>query len=225
MTNAPGETIPKTVSQRLSLYLRVLQELAREEIETVSSQALALRLEIQAAQVRKDLAYFGHFGSPGVGYRVEHLISQVKRILGTDRGWDVALVGAGRLGSALVRYGGFAEQGFRITAVFDADIERHGTQVDSLTVEPMSALPGALRDRGISLAIVAVPAAFAQSVADELVAAGIKGILNFAPLRLSLPESVSLVAVDLAVQLEQLSYMTSLRQSEPETQTPARPTP
>lgn len=206
---AAGEAIPKTVSRRLSRYLRALQGLAAEGSATTSSQALAERLEISAAQVRKDLAYFGQFGQPGVGYRVAHLIGQVRRILGTDRRWPVALVGLGRLGQALLRYPGFAPQGFHIEIVVEADPALIGGLVEGRRVIAWEQAEGELRRRGIALAILAVPAASAQEAALALAAAGVRGLLNFAPRRLQLPPGLTLIEVDLAVKLEQLSYALS----------------
>lgn len=199
--------IPKTVSQRLSRYLRVLQELSRRGQDTISSQALGRKLDLSAAQVRKDLAYFGQFGSPGVGYEVQHLTAQVKRILGTDRAWNVALIGAGRLGNALLRYQGFEEQGFRIVGVFDRAQELIGQEIGELKILDLESFPELVKEQNIELAILAVPATEAQAVADFLTPHGLKGILNFAPVRLNLPETIQRVEVDLAVQLQQLSYL------------------
>lgn len=204
----PG-SIPKTVSQRLSQYLRILEECLQRGIGTISSQKLADRLELTAAQVRKDFAYFGQFGFPGVGYKVEHLIEQIRRILGTDQGWSVALIGVGRLGTALLRYRGFEKQGFRIEAIFDKNPRRIGRKVEGIKIHNLDDYEEVSRDLGLSMAILAVPVQEAQAVADRLVRAGVLGLLNFAPIRLQLPETVSLVEVDLAVQLEQLSFLVS----------------
>lgn len=202
-------SIPKTVSQRLSQYLRILEDCLQRDIGTISSKKLADRLELTAAQVRKDLAYFGQFGFPGVGYKVEHLIAQIRRILGTDRGWSVALIGVGRLGTALLRYRGFEKQGFQIKAIFDKNPRRIGRQVEGIEIHDLEDYDAVSRELGLSMAILAVPAQEAQAVVDRLVKAGVLGVLNFAPIRLQLPETVSLIEVDLAVQLEQLSFLVS----------------
>jgi redox-sensing transcriptional repressor len=158
------------------------------------------------AQVRKDLAYFGQFGYPGIGYRCAELIHAIKQILGTNQPWPVAMVGAGNLGRALLRYKGFVEQGFRIAAVFDNDPAKAGQVLEGSVIEPIERLGEVVRDAGIRLAILAVPAPAAQEVADQLVAAGIDGILNFAPVTIGLPDTISTVGVDLAIELEQLSF-------------------
>ena len=206
--NGPG-AIPKTVSQRLSQYLRILEDCLQKDIGTISSQKLANRLELTAAQVRKDLAYFGQFGFPGVGYKVEHLIGQIRRILGTDQGWAVALIGIGRLGTALLRYRGFEKQGFQIAAIFDKNPRRIGRKVEGMKIHHLDDYEDVARELGLSMAILAVPVQEAQAVADRLIKVGVRGLLNFAPTRLQLPETVSLVEVDLAVQLEQLSFLVS----------------
>ena len=162
------------------------------------------------AQVRKDLAYFGQFGHPGIGYRVEELIAQLRKILGTDKVWSVALVGAGNLGRALVAYRGFLRKGFRLAAIFDADDKKVGQEFGDLKVAAMEILPALAAGHNIRLAIMTVPAEAAQAVADKLVAAGIRGILNFAPVSITVPAEVSVQSVDLAVQLEQLSFKMSL---------------
>jgi len=202
-------SIPKTVSQRLSQYLRVLQDLQRAGEETVSSRSLAARLELTAAQVRKDLTYFGQFGLPGVGYRVVGLIGEVRRILGTDRTWSVALIGAGNLGSALARYQGFAEQGFAVRAIFDCSVALVGRDLAGHSIRHMDEFEATVTDEGLDFVVLAVPIEVAQDVCDLVVGAGIRGILNFAPLRLQVPTGVHLIAVDLAIQLEQLSFLAS----------------
>ncbi len=197
---------PKAVISRLSLYLRELQHLVRDGKETVSSTALGQVLGFSDAQVRKDLTTFGQFGYPGVGYRCEELIDEIKRILGTDREWPVVLIGVGNLGRALLGYKGFDDQGFRIAAAFDIDETRIGSSIEGIHVYRFDELPDFIQSRSINMAIIAVPALQAQSVADQLVAAGITGMLNFAPVTLAVPESVSVIGVDLAIELEQLSF-------------------
>lgn len=199
-------TVPKAVVSRLSLYLRELQQIQRDVSPTTSSTELGNRLGFTNAQVRKDLAYFGQFGYPGIGYRCDELISAIKGILGTNHAWPIALVGLGNLGRALLGYRGFTQQGFHIVAVFDNDSQKIGQQVDGIPIYALNKLSELVVQQGIRLAVLAVPAPSAQTVAEEIVAAGIEGILNFAPVTLSLPKQIHTVGVDLAIQLEQLSF-------------------
>lgn len=199
-------SVPKAVVSRLSLYLRQLQQEVRDGQATISSKELGRLLGFTDAQVRKDLAYFGHFGYPGIGYRCDELIAQVKKILGTDQQWPVALVGVGNLGRALLGYKGFAQRGFRIVAAFDADPEAIGKDIDGIPVYHLDSLPEVARDNRIRLGMIAVPGPSAQAVADRLTAVGVDGILNFAPVTITLPEGVSQVGVDLAIELEQLTF-------------------
>jgi redox-sensing transcriptional repressor len=173
----------------------------------INSQELAEALGITAAQVRKDLATLGSLGHPGIGYRPQELAGAIRRILGLDRTWSVVLVGVGNLGRALLRYGGFRQQGFHFAAIFDTDPSKIGQQVEGLQVLSMDELTGTVARLGAQLGVITVPASAAQSVAEQLVAAGIRGILNFAPVVLRVPPTVSLVSVDLTVQLEQLAYL------------------
>lgn len=196
---------------RLSLYLRRLEALEAEGVETVSSAQLAQHLGITDAQVRKDLAALGHLGYPGVGYYPRELIGVLRETLGLESQWPVVLIGAGNLARALLKYRGFAQRGFHITAVFDADPAKVGEAIDQWTVEPMDRLTERIAAHQAQLAILAVPAAAAQAVADALVECGIKGILNFAPTVLRVPPGVHVVAVDLAMQLEQLAYLVRSR--------------
>lgn len=204
-------SVPKVVVSRLSLYLRELQHLVRDGRATTSSNQLGQLLGFTDAQVRKDLAYFGHFGHPGVGYRCEELISEIRRILGTDREWIVTMVGVGNLGRALLRYKGFAAQGFRIVAAFDADPRVVGSSIEGIAVYSLERLPQIVRQYQIQIGLVTVPAPAAQQVADQLVAAGIAGIVNFAPVTLSLPPEVNVVGVDLATELEQIAFSVANR--------------
>ena len=196
--------------RRLSLYLRQLESFKKKDRRTISSKQLGESLNLTDAQVRKDFAYFGQFGHPGIGYRVDDLIAQVKRILGTDRTWNVLLVGAGNLGRALLAYRGFEQKGFRVAAVFDADPNKVGKKHGSFVVQPMEDLADTVQKQSIKLALIAVPAEVAQDVADQLVSAGVRGLLNFAPVSITVPADVALNAVDLAVQLEQLSFQVSI---------------
>ncbi len=198
--------VPKAVVSRLSLYLRELHRLARDGKETISSTQLGKLLGCTAAQVRKDMANFGQFGYPGVGYRCAELVTAIKQIMGTHQPWSVALVGIGNLGQALLGYRGFTDQGFRIVAAFDLDPHLIGTDVQGIPVFAVDELASVIREQSIRLAILAVPSSAAQEMADELTKAGIEGILNFAPVTLSHPPSVHTVGVDLAIELEQLSF-------------------
>jgi redox-sensing transcriptional repressor len=192
--------------RRLSVYTRCLQQLEEDGVKTVSSQELAERFNLNSAQVRKDLAYFGEFGVRGIGYYVAGLKAELQKILGLDREWAVALVGFGNLGSALLHYKGFARQGFRIAAIFDDDPAKIGREVGSVRVLASRELGHEVKARGIQIAIVAVPPEAAQAVTDQLVEAGIKAILNFAPSRLRAPRDARLKHVDLSIELETLSF-------------------
>ncbi len=190
----------------MSLYLRELQHLIRDEKKTISSTKLGRLLGLKDAQVRKDLAYFGQFGYPGIGYRCEELVEEIRRILGTDRVWPTAMVGVGNLGQALLGYRGFRSQGFDVVAAFDVDERVVGTEIGGLKVYHLDELREIVQKKAIQLAILAVPADAAPVVAEVIVNSGINGVLNFAPVTLSLPKSVSVVGVDLAMELEQLAF-------------------
>lgn len=205
--------VPKAVVSRLSLYLRELQLLVRSGMETISSSELGGLFGFTDAQVRKDLAYFGQFGHPGVGYRCDDLIVAIRAILGTDLTWPVALVGVGNLGRALLGYRGFHRQGFRLVAAFDVDKNKVGGAIEDVPVYPLDNLHAIVREKRIRLGMITVPAAAAQSVADDLVAAGVEGVVNFAPVTIALPPSVSLVGVDLAIELEQITFAVVNRRS------------
>ena len=207
----PGEapsdaSVPKVVVGRLSLYLRELQRLEASGQQTISSGQLGTLLGFSDAQVRKDLGFFGQFGYPGVGYRCDELIRAMRDILGTNHRWPVVMVGVGNLGQALLGYRGFGRQNFAIEAAFDADPTKVGQTIQGIRVRHIDELSDLVQTTGIRLGMIVVPAAHAQSVADRLVAAGIEGIVNFAPVTLSLPPHVQVVAVDLAIELEQLSF-------------------
>jgi redox-sensing transcriptional repressor len=195
---------------RLSLYLRRLEGFLREGSAKVSSGQLGEALGITDAQVRKDLAYLGHLGHPGIGYPTRELIAAIRHTLGIDRQWSAVLVGVGNLARALLRYRGFQQQGFRIVALFDSDRSKVGQRVDGLEIRHPDDLPKVVAGTKAELALLTVPAEAAQTVADAVVAAGIRGILNFAPTVLRLPEGVSLVSVDLTVQLEQLAFFVQM---------------
>ncbi len=198
--------IPKAVIKRLSLYSRVLQELERLGVEKISSRELATRLGFNPAQVRKDLAYFGQFGVPGLGYYVADLRVNIKRILGTDRGLRIALAGVGNLGTALLSYNGFAQQGFNIVAAFDSDRRKVGAVKGDVTIHDTADLKKVIRDQSVEMAILAVPPDNAQDLCDTLIDAGISAILNFVPARLHVPDNVKVHYVDLSTEIESLSY-------------------
>jgi redox-sensing transcriptional repressor len=189
---------------RLSLYLRILREYTGGR--TVSSEELAAAAGTSAAQVRKDLSLFGTFGKRGLGYSVPELIGELRSILGLEREWSVALVGAGRIGQALFGYQDFRTQGFTIKAVFDSDPAKVGQRWNGTTVRPDVELERVLADEAIDIVIVAVPGSAAQTVVDRVVAAGVRAILNFAPSRIEVPAGVALKNVNMAVELEGLSY-------------------
>jgi redox-sensing transcriptional repressor len=196
---------PSTIG-RLSHYYRVLLEVEAEGRRTISSRRLAEREGITSAQVRKDLSCFGAFGRRGLGYDVTRLSREIRGILGLDRRWRVALVGAGHIGSALLAYQGFSARGFDIVAVFDRSPERVGTSVGGLKVRDISRLGAAEAADGFDLGVIAVPIQAAQEVCDLLVAAGVRGVLNFAPRKVFVPAGVTLRAVDLAVEFESISF-------------------
>jgi redox-sensing transcriptional repressor len=199
-------TVPKVVVSRLSLYLRELQRLQAAGQETISSSQLGTLLGFSDAQVRKDLGFFGQFGYPGVGYRCDELIRAMRDILGTNHPWPVAMVGVGNLGQALLGYRGFGRQNFSIVAAFDADSAKVGQTIQGITIQPLDELAETVQSRHIRLGMIVVPAPRAQEVADRLVAAGVEGIVNFAPVTLVLPPHIQVVSVDLAIELEQLSF-------------------
>lgn len=191
---------------RLSVYLRLLVEFEEGGIATISSDELARRAGTTAAQVRKDLSFFGTFGKRGLGYSVPELVSELRSILGLERSWRVALVGAGKIGQALYGYQDFRRQGFHIAAVFDADPRKVGERWDGIEIRSERELERALREEGIDIAIIAVPAGAAQGIVDRVVRAGVRAILNFAPARLQVPAGVALKNVNMAVEMEGLSY-------------------
>jgi len=208
------DQVSELTTNRLSVYLRCLNELDSAGAQTISSQALAEQFHLNAAQIRKDLAYFGEFGVRGVGYYIKELRRHLRQILGLDRHLRVVIMGAGNLGLALADYPGFRQEGFEITALFDAANEKIGHEsrggVPILDIKDLKRT--ARRDR-LDIAVIAVPAPHAQPVVDLVVAAGIKAILNFSPGALKVPEEVKLKSVDLTVSLESLSFF--LAQSEP----------
>jgi len=200
--------IPEKTVTRLSIYLRCLEELEADGVASVSSRQLAERFGLNSAQVRKDLAYFGQFGVRGLGYYIAELKHNLERILGLKQDWEVALVGVGNLGSALIAYKGFQARGFKIGLAFDADPAKMGQVVSDVQITEIAKLVQTVRRKKVKIAVVAVPAGAAQSVADLLVEAGVTAILNFAPAQLTVPEGVKVQNVDLSVLLKTLSYHT-----------------
>ena len=198
--------IPRKAIYRLSLYYRILERLHQNRIETVSSDALAKAAGVKPTQLRKDLTYFGQFGTRGLGYKVKSLLTQLSSVLRTTRFQPVILVGAGNLGSALLRYDGFAKEGFEIVAAFDLRPEGAKSGLAKQKVLPVSELKRFVIENGVKLAILAVPGVAAQEVTNQLVDAGIQAILNFSPLILQVPPNVVVNNVNLAIELENLSY-------------------
>ena len=201
--------IPERAITRLSIYLTCLEELLADGTLAVSSQQLAERFGLNSAQVRKDLAYFGQFGVRGLGYYTGELKGNLERILGLNQQWEVALVGLGNLGSALLNYRGFRQRGFRLAAAFDNDPSKVGMRIGRVPVFDVERIVPVLKRRRIKMAVIAVPAAAAQAVTDQLVAAGVNAILNFAPTQLSVPKRVKVQNVDLSVMLKTLSFYTA----------------
>lgn len=198
--------IPASTIRRLSHYLRSLEDLGREGGETVSSEELANRGQTTAAQVRKDLSHFGSFGKRGLGYRIDELRERLRQILGVDRVWKVALVGAGRIGSALFEYPAFESRGYECVAIVDSDPQKIGARWGELTVQAPDEIERLVAELGVELVILAVPAQAAQDIATRVVRGGVKGILNFAPIRLKVPPTVPVEDVNLVMQLEALSF-------------------
>lgn len=198
--------IADSTVRRLSLYLRFLEEFEEQGIETVSSEALAARGGTTSAQVRKDLSFFGSFGKRGLGYSVAELVQKLRDILGLGRTYRVAMVGAGKIGSALVQYRGFLQRGFEIVSIFDTDPTKIGKAWNGLTVRDVKEMDEQIRRHPVDIAVVVTPADVAQAVTDRCVALGIKAVLNFAPVQLSVPEDVVVKTVNLALELETLSY-------------------
>jgi redox-sensing transcriptional repressor len=202
----PRRRIPEATVARLPVYLRSLIEVDGDGQATISSERLAEMAGVNAAKVRKDLSYLGSYGTRGVGYDVEYLLFQMQRELGLTHDWPVAIIGVGNLGQALANYGGFGDRGFPVRALVDADPARVGQRIGDLVIDHLDDLPTVVAERGIAIGIIATPAFAAQEVAEVLVAAGVQSILNFAPAVLAVPEVVSLRKVDLATELQILSF-------------------
>ena len=202
----PSANAPEVVVQRLPLYVRVLAQFDAAGSEMVSSEQLGAQLQMTPAQIRKDLSYFGRFGKQGRGYNVKRLAIELRSILGLDRQWNAALVGVGRLGRAIIAYPGFRPEGFHIVAAFDIDPSVIGSAVGDLTVRPIDQIKKTVDELGIRIGIVAVPAGNAQSVFDALVEAGIKAILNYAPVAPQVPLDVKVRGVDPVLALQSMTY-------------------
>jgi redox-sensing transcriptional repressor len=201
-----AKRVPDIVVGRLPIYLRALAHMLSEGLKITASKDLAERLGISSAQIRKDLSHFGEFGKQGMGYDIEHLRDQIKLILHVDRIWDVALVGAGDLGHAIAHYGGFEGRGFRVACVFDSNPQKIGRRLGKFEICDANNLPALMREMAINIAIVAVPATAAQSVVDELVEGGVRAILNYAPITVTVPAGVRVQYIDPVAHLQRMTY-------------------
>ena len=200
------QPISDVVINRLPLYLRTLEFLAKEGKSITSSQELGERLGLSSAQIRKDLSYFGEFGKQGTGYNIEYLQKQLRQILNIDHAWDIAIIGAGDLGRALVHYRGFTAQGFNLVAIFDNAAKKIGMPVGDLVVQSITDMPRVVREKKLKMAILAVPTEVAQSVAEELVELGIRAILCYASITLSVPSEVRVYYIDPVVGMQSMAY-------------------
>ena len=198
--------VPEVVVLRLPLYVRALTQLLAEGTDVVSSQQLGDYLQMTPAQIRKDLSYFGRFGKQGRGYNIGFLLAELRQILGLDREWRACLIGVGRLGRAIINYTGFSPEGFEIVAAFDADPEQTGAMIGTLTVQPMSELRQTVVDRRVTIGIVAVPAAQAQGVIDQLVDQQVRGILNYAPVAPHVPRGTVMRNIDPVLSLQSMTF-------------------
>lgn len=201
-----NSNIPDIVIGRLPIYLRALTFLTAEGQEITSSHELGQKLGISSAQIRKDLSHFGEFGKQGTGYNIEYLHQQLQRILQVDREWEVALIGAGDLGQALAHYGGLAARGFHITAIFDNNPAKQGRKLGECVVQDSARMVQALKEKGYKIALLAVPASAAQEVADACVKAGVKALLNYAPITLRVPDDVHVQHIDPVIHLQRMTY-------------------
>jgi len=204
--------IADSTVRRLSLYLRFLEEFENAGLTTVSSEELAARGGTTSAQVRKDLSFFGSFGKRGLGYQVAELTQRMRRILGLERDWRVVIVGVGKIGAALAQYEGFQQRGFRVVALYDSDPAKIGREIYGLEVRAIESMAEDNRERPVDIAVIAVPANAAQRVVDQVVAAKIVGIMSFAPIQLHVPADVTLNTVNMAMELERLSFALSNRE-------------
>ena len=198
--------VPDVVVSRLPQYVRTLSQLLAEGVQIANSQQLGEKLQITPAQIRKDLSYFGRFGKQGRGYNVDHLLEELKQILGLTVTWNVAVVGVGRLGRAILNYPGFTPDGFQLVAALDDNPQVVGQEVGGLTVQPVSDLAEVINRYDVSIAIVAVPIAYTQAVVDRLVDCGVKAILNYAPIMPQVPEGVNVRSIDPLLSLQSMTY-------------------
>ena len=198
--------ISDAVVRRLPVYLRYLNELSKNNVQMVSSQDLGQKLDLNPAQIRKDLAYFGEFGKKGIGYDVEYLIKKIRQILKLDREIPVALVGVGNLGRALCNYNAYLKDNVKIVAVFDVSPDKIGERINNLVIQPVDELRQTVKERNVRIGIITVPAVEAQTVADQFVDAGVEAILNFAPVILKVPDGVRIHYSDLTTELQSLAY-------------------
>lgn len=198
--------IPDIVIGRLPIYLRALRRMIQEDKEYTSSHELGERLGISSAQIRKDLSHFGEFGKQGTGYQVTYLYEQIRQILQVDRQWPMAVVGVGDLGHAIAHYRGFVPRGFRVVSLFDADETKIGEKIADLTVLPIEAMQEEIKRQGVQVAMIAVPAEAAQYVADQLVEAGVRAILNYAPITLVVPDGVHVQYIDPVAHLQHMTF-------------------
>jgi redox-sensing transcriptional repressor len=201
-----NKPVPDIVIGRLPIYLRALTHLLEEGQKVTSSKEMAERLGISSAQIRKDLSHFGEFGKQGMGYNIAHLRDQIRRILQVNRIWSVAVVGAGDLGHAIVQYGGFEGRGFRVACVFDNNPEKIGRRLGKFEICDVAEMPEKLKEMGIAVAIVAVPASAAQAVVDALVEGGVQAILNYAPITVTVPPEVRMQYIDPVTHLQRMTY-------------------
>lgn len=200
-------SIPEATVARLPVYLRALVDLAESGATTISSEALAEAAGVNSAKVRKDLSHLGSYGTRGVGYDVAYLIHQIRRELGLTQHWPIVIVGIGNLGQALANYRGFAERGFEVAALVDIDPAKQGSRpVEGMEIRGLEDLPDIVAEHGVAIGVIATPASAVQDVADRLVAAGVRSILNFAPATMTVPPGVSVRKVDLAVELQILAF-------------------
>ncbi len=205
-SNPTNNNIPDIVIGRLPVYLRALNRLSQEGYTVTSSHELGRRLGISSAQIRKDLSHFGGFGKQGTGYQIAYLEEKLRQVLHVNRDWHVALVGAGDLGSAIGNYRGFVDRGFHVACIFDASPQKVGTKIGDLTVQPIDTLQATIQEQGIKIAMIAVPAEYAQAVTNTLVQAGIQAILNYAPINLTVPNNVHVQYIDPVLHLQRMTY-------------------
>jgi redox-sensing transcriptional repressor len=199
--------IPMATINRLSIYMRTLQELLEGDVDVISSDRLARQCGVNPAQIRKDLAYFGEFGVRGVGYRISDLITQIKEILGLNRTWNLAMIGIGNLGSAMIRHGNFIKHGYIFAGAFDIDPQKVGKRLpNGLLISHFDELEDAIRERDIHMGVITTPANAAQHVANQLVLSGVNGILNFAPIQIQVPDCCHVENVDFTIKLDSVAY-------------------